>query len=291
MNRIISWLRMTDWNMETPAPYSLFHISVSVAGIAVAVWLALRLTRSAAAAHHSAADNSETADSSAADAPKSARSSAADSPTAADSGKICRVLFVCGLLLAAGELYKQLFLYYVIFGAYNWWYFPFQLCSIPMYLCLLLPLLRRHGKRLRTVCTFLQDFSLLGGIMALAEPSGLLHPYWTLTMHGLIWHILLVFIGLLLAFSRIPDQTARGFLRTLPMLAVFCAVATVINVATGGAADMFYISPYYPVTQVVFYQISLRFGTGAGICVYVLCLCAGGFLCHLLAGFLNRRRG
>ena len=157
-----------------------------------------------------------------------------------------------------------------------------------MYLCLLLPLLRRHEKMFRIVCTFLQDFSLLGGIMALAEPSGLLHPYWTLTMHGLIWHILLVFIGLVLAFSQIPYRTNAGYLWTLPMLAAFCAVATAINIATGGAADMFYISPYYPVTQVVFYQISLRLGTGAGICIYVLCLCAGGFLCHLLAGWLNR---
>ena len=257
MNRIISWLRMTDWNMETPAPYSLFHISVSAVGIAAAAWMAWRLTRPA------------------------------PDRTTDVSQRISRVLFLCGLFLAAGELYKQLFLYYVIFGAYNWWYFPFQLCSIPMYLCLLLPLLRRHGKLFHTVCTFLQDFSLLGGIMALAEPSGLLHPYWTLTMHGLIWHILLVFIGLLLAFSQIPYRTNAGYLCTLPMLAAFCAVATVINIATGGAADMFYISPYYPVTQIVFYQISLRLGTGAGICIYVLCLCAGGFLFHLLAGWLN----
>ncbi len=335
MNHILSWLRMTDWHMNTPAPYSFFHISVSVIGVAAAALFALRLSRSTAETAHPhtandaetaqprAANGAETAQPRAANGAKTAQPraangaetaqphatngaktaqpraagnaaaadfSAADS-AASDSRKICRSLFICGLLLAAGELYKQLFLYYVIFGSYNWWYFPFQLCSIPMYLCLLLPLLSRNERIFRTVCTFLQDFGLLGGIMALAEPSGLLHPYWTLTLHGLIWHILLVFIGLLLAFSRIPDRTAAGFLLTLPMLAVFCVIATVINVATGGAADMFYISPYYPVTQVVFYQISLRFGTGAGICVYVLCLCAGGFLCHLLAGFLNKRRG
>ena len=271
MNPVISWLRMTDWHMDTPAPYSPFHISITAVGIAAAVWLSRRLTRRGPRADEACGGSFDLRTS--------------------DPRRICRVLFVCGILLAAGELYKQLFLYYVIFGTYNWWYFPFQLCSIPMYLCLLLPLLRGNERVFRVVCTFLQDFGLLGGIMALAEPSGLMHPYWTLTLHGLLWHILLVFIGLLLAFSRIPDRTAAGFLRTLPMLAVFCVIATVINVATGGAADLFYISPYYPVTQVVFYQISLRLGTGAGICVYVLCLCAGGFLCHLLAGFLNRRRG
>ena len=279
MNRIISWLRMTDWSMDTPAPYSFFHIAVSAVGIAAAIWLALRLTRPAAG---SAPDNRlnllRPAANRTSDASQYPAHSAADEPQddSQSSQRISRILLVCGLLLAAGELYKQLFLYYVIFGAYNWWYFPFQLCSVPMYLCLLLPFLRRH-----------EDFSLLGGIMALAEPSGLLHPYWTLTMHGLTWHILLVFIGLLLAFSQIPDRTAQGYLRTLPLLAAFCVIATVINVATGGAADMFYISPYYPVTQVVFYELSLRLGTGAGIGIYLFSLCAGGFLCHLLAGRLN----
>ncbi len=260
MNRIITWLRMTAWTMEPPAPYSFFHIAVTAAGVAAAVLLALRLERPAAAGRP-------------------------------DAGvfRVSRILFACGILLAAGELYKQLFLYYVVFGTYNWWYFPFQLCSIPMYLCLLAPVLRRNDRIFRAVCTFLQDFGLLGGVMALAEPSGLLHPYWTLTMHGLIWHILLVFIGLVLTFSQIPDRTVRGYLATLPMLAVFCAVATVINVATGGAADMFYISPFYPVTQVVFYELSLRLGTGAGICIYLACLCTGGWLCHLLARRLHMR--
>ena len=53
-----------------------------------------------------------------------------------------RILFCCGLFLSASELYKQLFLYYMINqGRYDWWYFPFQLCSLPMYFCLLLPFL------------------------------------------------------------------------------------------------------------------------------------------------------
>ncbi len=273
MNQILSWLRMTAWPMDTPAPYSFFHIAVSAAGVAAAFLLARLLTRDTAGGNMDALRPT----------PQDIAAEPQDT-----SRRICRVLFVCGLLLAAGELYKQLFLYYVIFGSYNWWYFPFQLCSVPMYLCLLLPVYRRHNKFFRTACTFLQDFCLLGGIMALAEPSGLLHPYWTLTLHGLLWHIMLVFIGLLMAFSGIPDRTRRGYLRTLPLLAVFCVIATAINVATGGAADMFYISPYYPVTQVVFYELSLRLGTAAGIVVYLASLCAGGFLCHLAAGWLNR---
>ncbi len=256
------WLRATAWPMDMPRPYSAFHIAVCGLGVVFAFWLARLL------------------------AVKLPNRRKKTSACGRSDPASCRILFLCGVLLAAGEVYKQLFLYFVVYGTYNWWYFPFQLCSIPMYLCLLLPVLCRQETLFRTVCTFLQDFGLLGGVMALAEPSGLLHPYWTLTMHGLLWHIMLIFIGLFLAFSQIPFRTPGGYLRTLPMLGAFCLIATAINVSTGGAADMFYISPYYPVTQVVFHELSLRLGTGAGILIYMLSLCIGGFLFHMLAARL-----
>lgn len=250
---LISLLSKTAWPAAMPKPYSPFHIVFSLTGAAAAVFLALFLTRR-------------------------------DSPRQ----QTC-VLFFCGFLLAAGELYKQLFLYYIICGKqYDWWYFPFQLCSTPMYLCLLMPLISRKEPVRRAVCTFLQDFGLLGGIMALAEPSGLFHPYWSLTIHGLAWHVVLVFVGLFLARTNLPGRALRDYLHTLPLLAVFCLIATVINVATRGAADMFYISPYYPITQVVFHSIALRFGNAAGIGTYLASLCAGGLICHLLAGRFSR---
>lgn len=46
------------------------------------------------------------------------------------------------------------------------------------------------------------NYNLLGPVMVFVDPSGLMQPYWTLTLHGFIWHILLIFIGLLIAFSR-----------------------------------------------------------------------------------------
>lgn len=42
---------------------------------------------------------------------------------------------------------------------------------------------------------------------------------------------------------------------------------------------MFYISPYYPITQVVFHQISLALGVIPGIGIYLISICVGAFLC------------
>lgn len=278
-----NWLLKTAWPMVPPVPYSAFHVVFAVTGILCAVLLAWSLRGLNRRSYY-------------------------------------RILFLCGLILALSELYKQLFIYYIVGqGRYDWWYFPFQLCSLPMYLCLLIPLFRGNAFG-RILTTFVQDFGLLGGVMALLEPSGLLHPYWTLTLHGLSWHIMLVFISLFITFAQstdadaaadghasatpapsrhisAPPETATAtassahsltaYLQMLPLFAIFCLIATAINTMTHGAADMFYISPYYPVTQVVFDKISILYGTGSGIFIYLLSICLGGFLCHMGLGFLH----
>ena len=80
-----------------------------------------------------------------------------------------RFLFCTGLFMGASEIWKQWTLTFVLGGGhYNWWYFPFQLCSVPMYLLLLFPVFHAsHVKRI--FCTFLMDIGLLSGIGAFLD--------------------------------------------------------------------------------------------------------------------------
>ena len=239
-------LKQTAWPLTPPAPWSAFHIIFTLLGLSAAWFLASWL-----AGH-----------------------------CKNNAPRACRILWICGIILGVSELYKQLFIYEVVNqGRYDWWYFPFQLCSTPMYLCLVFPMLPAGLPR-RTAASYLTSFGFLGGIMALAEPSGLMHPYWTLTLHGLLWHILLVFMAFFCARFGLAGKTTRDFLYTIPLFFVFCLIATAVNVLTAGKADMFYISPYYPITQVVFHQISLALGVAPGIGIYLLSICAGAFLCY-----------
>lgn len=202
-----------------------------------------------------------------------------------------RILFGIGLILLLGELYKQLFLYYCINnGAYDWWYFPFQLCSLPMYLCLIQYVL--PDSPLKTdIFTFMQDFHLLGGIAALTVPDGFSGIHWSLTLHGYVWHVLLIAISLLLFFGKRTDCSRRGFLRTLPTFAVCCCIALIINVSApgDGIIDMFYISPYHPSTQPVFHELSLLIGILPGNLLYLASVMIGAGCIHLLYHLLAKR--
>ena len=206
---------------------------------------------------------------------------------------ISRILFFCGVFLACCEIYKQLFLYFIINQhQYDWWFFPFQLCSLAMYFCLLMPFLR-PGRLKTTLYTFMQDFNLLGGIAALIVPEGFSHIHWSLTLHGYVWHILLILIGLFIALSGRADSGRKGFLRTLPVFACCALTATLINLlAPGqGRADMFYITPYYPTTQPVFHEIALGIGIVPANLLYLMTVCLGGYLMHRLLGLLFNRPG
>lgn len=259
-------LSLTAWEMTPPKPYSAFHLLLGAAGIATAVLAARWLAARRLAARTAQSDDA--------------------SPAAHRSQPVTRtadrtVLFSCGLVLLALETYKQGFLYFVEFnGVYDWWYFPFQLCSIPMYLCLLYPF---SGKFSGILASFIQYYGLLGGIMALLVPDGLMHPYWTMTLHGFLWHFLLIFSGIFCAFSGASDRSMRGFFKTVPLFFTCCLIAIFINIAAGplSDADMFYISPYHPSSQPVFHRFSLALGILPGILLYIGAILLGAFLVHL----------
>lgn len=286
----ILFFSLFAWPMTPPKPYGPFHLCLTAAGS----FIAWKLARSLARRTVSRPGTNLAVSCTAADsrfAKKPARPGCTPLPAAAKAPR--RLLFHCGLLLFFLEAFKQGFLFFIENKLrFSWWYFPFQLCSVPMYLCLLLPFVRTE-RTFGVLCSFLQDFSLLGGIMALAVPPGLMHPYVVMTLHGFVWHFILLFIGIYCA-ALPPACTSlrllwREYARTLPILFFCSALALLINIFAGPEADMFYISPYFPSSQPIFHNLSLALGIIPGIFLYVLAMAAAGFLVHIAAARLRAK--
>ncbi len=198
-----------------------------------------------------------------------------------------RTLFFCGIILAAMELIKQYLLYYTVYDhCFDWWFFPFHLCSVPMYLCLVIPWLSAKSKTV--CCTFMQNFNLLGAAAALIAASGFPDQHWYLLFHAYVWHILLLFIGVLIPVTGHSDKRWRSYFSTLLLFAACCLIATVINIAAPDMkADMFYISPYHEIRQPIFYQIGQQMGILYGHLIYLAATCAGAAVIHFLFGRLS----
>lgn len=251
-----SWIWSTAWPMTPPTAYGLFHLLFLVSGLGGSVLVAYRLRRCSA---------------------------------------ICcrRILLGVGLFLICCEIYKLLFYYYVIgHGSFQWWVFPFQLCSIPMYLCLMANLIHNETIR-RSIYAFICTYNLLGGFLALLEPSGLSHEYWTLTLHGFLWHTLLVFLGLFLLLSGNGPRSFKDFCCASMLFLILCSIAFCINLiflrASGGEINMFFVGPANN-PLVVFNQIAVRFGWYSATAVYIPCVCLGAWLIYTVVRLLTRRK-
>ena len=198
-----------------------------------------------------------------------------------------------GWILLLMEIYKQLFCYYIINDeAYDFWLFPFQLCSVPMYLCILLPLVNNDVKKL--FITFMAGFTFVSSIAALIYPEDMLKPYVSLTCHGFIWHGILLFISLLAGFSGMADLSVKGFLKSAALFIFLCVIAICLNAAlehmsTISYPNMFYLSPYHPSNQPFVDIVEKTYGRYAAMAAYTAAVIALAGISDLLFRMLGRR--
>ena len=199
----------------------------------------------------------------------------------------------CGILMLVSEIWKQWTLTTVLnHGEYDWWYFPFQLCSIPMYICLLLPW-TTSARLKKTLISFLMNFCLLGGIFVFFDTSGMHYGYAPLTIHSFAWHILLIILGIYSGLSKQADYSPKGYLRCVLLYLICCAIATIFNLVfySHGSINMFYISPYYQMTQKVFCQIAKHLGNYTSIFIYILSNLIGGSIIHTIWRIIMKKTG
>ena len=203
-----------------------------------------------------------------------------------------RILFSIGLVLAVSELFKQLFYYFVMMeNRYSWGDFPFQLCSIPMYLCLIVPWLKT-GKLQRGMYSFMVLYNLLGGAISFVEPSGLLLDHWFLTIHACVWHMLLVFIGLFICFSKRGGNLQSDYKGATYTFISLCGIAFALNCfvqfGLGEGMNMFFVGPgNSPI--IVFKQFSEWFGWYINTPIYIFAVCLGAYLVFLLIFWLQNK--
>jgi len=210
--------------------------------------------------------------------------------------KLIRLLFLLGAAMLVLEIWKQWFVYrYVYGGTLSAWFFPWQLCSIAMYLSFLMPLLK--GRAQDTALVFLATFSFLAAVVALVFPGDMLRPQILLFCHGFLYHGAMVVESLIAALILLRREKAP-FLPSVWLFLALAAVAEIINVVSHAlfserkmASNMFNITPYYPSTQPVFHEIAVSLGILPEILIYLALIILGSWgLYRLLYGVGKRKK-
>ena len=181
-----------------------------------------------------------------------------------------RIMLMLAVFFPVTEVIKQAILLGDS-GGYQVWYFPFQLCSMPIYLLPLAVLTQKEEMRRLLLC-FLGDFMLVGGIAVLFDTSGLFYEIPILTFHSFLWHRRMVLLALLILSGRDYVTSTAMMAKETAIYLLLAFIALILNcfLSRFGPIDMFYISPFTRMRQVVFSDIASVTGDPVAKIIYML---------------------
>lgn len=205
----------------------------------------------------------------------------------ASEKKMLTVLHYTGLFMMLAEVFKQWFVYVYVFDrTVNLWFFPWQLCSVAMYLAFAAKFFK---EKLQNACLiYLCTISLLTDIVAILLPYDMLRDQIVLFCHSFIYHGLIISCAIL-AFHILKKRENIKFRYTAYLFLFTAFIAEIVNVTAHQIfnnkkvePNMFYISPYYETTQPVFHDIAVNFGILTEIIVYLGVILLFAYLCFIL---------
>ena len=174
------------------------------------------------------------------------------------NGKIDRIVIAAfSVILIGCEVFKQLF-WFEFYGYYRFEIFPFQFCSVPIYIAIAAAIVRSEKVR-EVLYRFLAFYGIIGGLAVMLIPASVLYTYFVaMSLHSMIWHSILVIMGVYLIVSRGYGKKLSELKAPSLMLLGFIVVAIIGNILVynlhlntpncqpGDNLSMFFISPYYP---------------------------------------------
>ncbi len=209
-------LQILDADMQTPLPYGWFHLLCLAIVIVAAVFLALCSRKM-------------------------------------EQKTICRIVVITAIVTFVLEVYKQINFTFGDGSAapnYQWYAFPWQFCSTPMYVGLLAGLFRK-GRVHDALCAYLATFALFAGLAVMVYPNTVFISTIGINIQTMVCHGGMVAIGVLLLASGYVKLEWKSLLRAVPVFLSMVVIAAGMNeiayrvgLLENHTFNMFFISPY-----------------------------------------------
>lgn len=162
-----------------------------------------------------------------------------------------KIMLGIGITLMVLEVFKQLIFAYdkdTCTWEYDWKQFPFQFCSVPMYVMVLVGFLKECKFR-DFLCSFLATFGLFAGIIVMFYPSTVLSPIIVRFCQSMIHHLAMVVGGFVVLVSGKIKFEHKTILKAMAVFSVIVCMAFIMNIVfhlSGNTSsfNMFYIGPF-----------------------------------------------
>ena len=211
-----------------------------------------------------------------------------------------RSILSVAVLVILLEAYKQFIFSYDILDngtavfSYQWYAFPFQFCSTPMYVGLLAGIIKK-GKFREKLYAFLATFAVFAGLCVMIYPGDVFMKYIGITVQTMVCHGSMVAVGIALLYSGSVEAKHSTILKAIPVFATCVAIAMVMNEAayfTGllenHTFNMFFISRHFNSTLPVYGMIQPKVPFVISIVIYIAGFSLASYLI-LLAAILIKK--
>ncbi len=204
-----------------------------------------------------------------------------------------RVVLTTAILVIILEVYKQInysFSYEdgIAFD-YQWYAFPFQFCSTPMYVGLLAGLVKK-GKVHDSLCAYLATYAIFAGTAVMIYPNDAFVRTIGINIQTMICHGSMITIGIYLYATGHVKLEHKTICKAMPVFAVTVSMAAVMNeiayrvgLLETETFNMFFISPYCDPSLLIYSDVQRVVPFPWSLVIYILGFTVAAYLILLIA--------
>ena len=215
-----------------------------------------------------------------------------------DDKRVRRVVFWVAVTVAVLEIYKQINYSFSYGDAvtfdYQWYAFPWQFCSMPMYAGLLTGIFRK-GRVHDALCAFLATYAVFAGACVMFYPADVFIGTIGINVQTMICHGSMITVGVYLLYTQYVKLTHKSILSAMSVFAVAIGLAVLMNEAvyhTGIAGDetfnMFFISPHFDPSLPVYSSVQAAVAYPWCLIIYFVAFSAAAYIILLAAMAIRR---
>jgi hypothetical protein len=200
---------------------------------------------------------------------------------------IKKILLIYALTCLFLEVYKQMnfaFHYDLVhtWWSYQWYAFPFQFCSTPMYVALVAALTKKE--KIEKACyTFLATYGLVAGLAVMLYPSTVFVETIGINIQTMVHHSSMVFIGFFLLINNKIKYDFKSLLSGTFVFIICILIALFFDITSyymgiNNGLEMFFISPFHTSSLPVFNIIYDNVNYFIFLLIYILSFTFGAFI-------------
>ena len=220
-----------------------------------------------------------------------------------NESKLKKVLLIYGLVALILEVVKQIMWSFnydsinnIITWKYEWYAFPFQLCTTPIYVSLICYFLKK-GKIRDSLLSYMAFITILGSIATIIIPTSCFVEDVLINIHTMWLHCGSLVVSIFLLMNKEVKVNINNLLKAISVFIIFVLIALFlnilvynINVLNTDTFNMFYISPYFISTLPVFDIIQKYLPYPLFLLTYICVIITGSFIIYGLSYLIRNKK-